>query len=135
MVEEVPNPEPGGASQKVVMWHGERAAVIELSDDAPVDGPMQDQRVCNLDRVVCGGLEVRANIRCRKAHPVVLGGLDDRVGILVDRDIEHRAAILVAIRRHIGAAASQTQTQRCAGTDDHGTDTTLCQLSGLIAHP
>ena len=47
----------------------------------------------------------------------VVHRLDERVGVAVDRGVEHRAAVLVAIGAEIGAAARQAEAQRHAGAD------------------
>ena len=51
-------------------------------------------------------------------HAMVLRRLDVRVGVEIDRGIEHTAAELITKRRQIGAASRQTKPERRTRADD-----------------
>ena len=47
----------------------------------------------------------------------VVGWFDECIGIAVDRGVQHRAAVLVAIGAEIRAAAGQAESQRHTRAD------------------
>jgi hypothetical protein len=53
-------------------------------------------------------------IEARQLEPRIAARPQRRVGVLIDRRRQHHATVLFRIRRHIGAAAAERQTQRRA---------------------
>jgi hypothetical protein len=58
------------------------------------------------------------HIRCDEMHLAVMRRLNEGIGVTVDRDVQHGAAMIVAIGAEVGAAPGKPQSQRNPGADD-----------------
>ena len=98
--------------------HWQRPAAAELGDDAIVDCLVERERSVELEHGHGGGGALRLHVVGGEMQAMVLRRLYVGVGVEIDRGIEHAAAELIAERRQIGAASSQTKPERCTCADD-----------------
>ena len=110
----------------------QRAAAVEVAHDAVVDAlvqvelPVQRQRGCRIARpglLLVGGREHQPFVR--------LAGLDHGVGVHVDGRVQDQPAVHVAVRRDVGAAAAEAESQGGACADEHGVE--FVRSSGLAS--
>jgi ribosomal protein L13E len=89
----------------------QRLAAAEVPDDAVVHATVQPERAVLADVRVGRDVDVLLDVG-RADHQATVGARHDRrIGVQVDRRVQHVAAVLVAVGRHVGAPSGQSEPQ------------------------